>query len=290
MTAVLLGIAAALSWGFADFAARFTGRAVGPTLATLAMLSISAAAITLYLGWQGVAVDWRWPSLLLPAVSGFGIAAATLLLYYGLATGPVTIVSPIAGSYPALVVGFEVLTGFRPSLAQWCAMAVTLIGVFVVARAGGHFSESGRFTSAALRQATIAAAAACFMFALGVVAGQQAVPDQGGLGTLWLSRIVSVLVVAGVVAARRERPAVPVRWLPLLAAQGLLDGAAYLAIFAGSAGDGAAIVAVVSSAFGVVTTLLGRLFLDERVTPVQWLGIALVFGGVAVLSGAAGSP
>ena len=36
MTAVLLGIAAALSWGLADFAARFTGRAVGPTLATLA--------------------------------------------------------------------------------------------------------------------------------------------------------------------------------------------------------------------------------------------------------------
>ena len=68
-------------------------------------------------------------SLLLPVLSGFGIAAATLLLYFGLATGPVTIVSPIAGSYPALVVGFEVVTGFRPSLPQWCAMAVTLIGV-----------------------------------------------------------------------------------------------------------------------------------------------------------------
>ncbi|HEX6101876.1 MAG TPA: EamA family transporter, partial [Alphaproteobacteria bacterium] len=229
MTAVLLGIAAALSWGFADFAARFTGRAVGPTLATLAMLTISAGAITLYLGWQGVAVDWRWPSLLLPMLSGFGIAAATLLLYFGLATGPVTIVSPIAGSYPALVVGFEVVTGFRPSLPQWCAMAVTLIGVVVVARAGGHFSESGRFSSAAMRHATLAAIGACLMFAVGVVAGQQAVPDQGELGTLWLSRTVSMLVLVGVVAARRERPALPLRWLPLLTAQGLLDGGAYLA-------------------------------------------------------------
>jgi drug/metabolite transporter (DMT)-like permease len=286
MTAVLLGLAAALSWGLADFAARFTGRAVGPTLATLAMLATSAAAISLILGWQAVSIDWRWPSLLLPALSGFGIAAATLLLYYGLATGPVTIVSPIAGSYPALVVGFEVLTGFRPSLAQWCAMAVTLIGVIVVARAGGHFSESGRFSSAAMRQATLAAVGACLTFAVGVVAGQQAVPDQGELGTLWLSRVTALLVLVAVLAARRERPALPLRWLPLLTAQGLLDGGAYLAIFAGAAGDGAAIVAVVSSAFGVVTTLLGRLFLDERVTTVQWLGIALVFGGVAVLSGA----
>ena len=98
-----------------------------------------------------------------------------------------------------------------------------------------------------------------------------------------------MLVLVGVVAARRERPALPLRWLPLLTAQGLLDGGAYLAIFAGAAGDGAAIVAVVSSAFGVVTTLLGRVFLEERVTPVQWLGIALVFGGVAVLSGTGGT-
>jgi drug/metabolite transporter (DMT)-like permease len=100
MTAVLLGIAAALSWGLADFAARFTGRAVGPVLATLAMLATSAAALTLYVGWHGAEVDWRWQSLLLPALSGVGIAGATLLLYYGLATGPLTIVSPIAAATP----------------------------------------------------------------------------------------------------------------------------------------------------------------------------------------------
>jgi drug/metabolite transporter (DMT)-like permease len=250
------------------------------------MLATSAAALTLYGIGQDVALDWRWQSLLLPALSGFGIAAATLLLYFGLATGPLTIVSPIAGSYPALIVLFEVLTGFRPSAAQWCAMAATLAGVVVVARAGGHFSEGDRFTPRALRQASLAAVGACIAFALGVIAGQQAVPDQGEIGTLWLSRVVAVLVLVAVVAARRERPAVPWRWLPLLTVQGLLDGGAYLAVFAGSAGDGAAIVAVVSSGFGVVTTLLGRVFLDERVTAMQWLGVALVFGGVAVLSAA----
>jgi drug/metabolite transporter (DMT)-like permease len=286
MIAVLLGLAAALSWGLADFAARFTGRAVGPALATLAMLATSAAAISLILGWQGVGVDWRWPSLVLPALSGLGIAAATLLLYYGLATGPITIVSPIAGSYPALVVAFEVATGLRPSAVQWLAMAVTLIGVVAVARAGAHFSESGRFAPAALRRAILAAIGSCLAFAVGVVAGQQAVPVQGELGTLWLSRLAALLAVVAVLAVRRERPALPLRWLPLLTAQGLLDGGAYLALFAGSAGQNAAIVAVVSSAFGVVTTLLGRLFLDERVSAAQWLGIALVFGGVAVLSGA----
>ena len=286
MTAVLLGIAAALSWGLADFAARFTGRAVGPAMAVLAVLTTSTVALALFLLWHGIAFDWRWSALWLPALSGFGIAAATLLLYFALATGPMTIVSPIAGSYPALVVGFEVLTGLRPSPVQWLAMAATLFGAIVVARAGGRFSAGGGFTADAVRRATLAAIGACAMFALGVVAGQQAVPEQGELGTLFLSRLVSTLLIWALIAAKGERPALPWRWLPLLTVQGLLDGGAYLALFAGSAGESAAVVAVVSSAFGVVTTLLGRLFLDERVGAGQWAGIALVFGGVAVLSGA----
>lgn len=285
MTAVLLGLAAALSWGLADFAARFTGRAVGPVLAVLAVLATSTVALTLYLLWQGAEIDWRAEGLVLPVLSGFGIAAATLLLYFALATGPVTIVSPIACSYPALVVAFEVLNGFRPSLAQWLAMVATLSGVILVARAGGHFLKDGSFSPKALRLAILAAIGACAAFALGVVAGQQSVLDHGEMGTLWLSRIVSMLLLLALVAARRQPITLNWRWMPLLTAQGLLDGGAYLAIFAGSAGEGAAIVAVVSSAFGVVTTLLGRIFLGERVIFVQWLGIALVFGGVTVLSG-----
>ena len=203
MTAVLLGIVAALSWGLADFAARFTGRAVGPVVATLAMLSTSAAALGLFLLWHGAAIDWRWASLPLPALSGLGIAAATLLLYYGLATGPMTIVSPIAGSYPALVVGFEVLAGLRPSPIQWLAMAATLLGAIAVARAGARFSEPGGFSPDAVRRATLAAIGAAAMFALGVVAGQQSVPGHGEFGALFLSRIVSALKPgAGVVTTR----------------------------------------------------------------------------------------
>src|SRR5262245_63496119 len=102
MTAALLGIAAALGWGLADFAARFTARAVGPTLTALAVLATSTAILTPFLFWQETGIDWRWSELLLPALSGLGIAGATLLLYFALATGPVTIASPIAGSYPAL--------------------------------------------------------------------------------------------------------------------------------------------------------------------------------------------
>ena len=41
---------------------------------------------------------------------------------------------------------------------------------------------------------------------------------------------------------------------------------------------------VVASAFGAVTVVLARVFLREAMTWPQWAGIALVVGGVAVLS------
>jgi drug/metabolite transporter (DMT)-like permease len=40
---------------------------------------------------------------------------------------------------------------------------------------------------------------------------------------------------------------------------------------------------VTSSLFGVLTVLLAAWILKERVRPVQWLGIAAVFSGIATL-------
>jgi drug/metabolite transporter (DMT)-like permease len=77
---------------------------------------------------------------------------------------------------------------------------------------------------------------------------------------------------------------VPGRFVPGLGLQGALDSGGYLALYAGSAGADAHIAAVTSSAYGAVTTVLAWLFLGERVGPPQWLGIALITVGVALLS------
>jgi len=45
-----------------------------------------------------------------------------------------------------------------------------------------------------------------------VVAGQRAAPVYGELETLWLSRLVSLAVMAGMLAVRRKVPHVPIRW------------------------------------------------------------------------------
>ena len=283
MNAALWGAICALSWGGADFAARFSGRALGPRNGLFAMLLVGSAVLSAWHWWQPGEGPWEPSALWLLLVCGIATMIATLLLYAGLARGPVTVVAPIVGAYPVLVAAFWVAAGLRPAPIQWLAMAVTVAGVMIVARAGEARGD-GETRGQDHGSVTIALLAAAG-FAVVFVSGQAAVPIFGELRTLWASRLISLASLGLVFLLRRERPLMPWRWWPLLALQGLLDAGGYLAVFTGSHGEGQALVAVTASAFGAVTVLLARIFLRERMSLWQWLGIVMIFTGVGVLAG-----
>ena len=53
---------------------------------------------------------------------------------------------------------------------------------------------------------------------------------------------------------------------------------------AGSKGADPEVAVAAASAFGAVTVLLAWVVLKERIGPLQWLALLLVFGGVGVLA------
>ncbi len=285
MNPALWGLATALGWGSADFIARFTGRALGHQTALLGMLGISAVIFGLIF-WHSPVPFVRDPSgWWLILLTGLGIMTATLLLYWGLVRGPVTVVAPIAGSYPALNVALAVALGARPGALDWAAMAAVMAGVIVVARAARSFEDPAGTTRADLRFTIGLALGAALTFSVTIALAQQASHLYGELQTVALSRWVSFLACVLLFLARRQAPRVPLRWWPWIGLQGLLDGGAYVALLAGSQGPGAEIAVVVGSGFGAVTVLLARLVLREAMTWAQWTGIAAIVAGVAVLSG-----
>jgi drug/metabolite transporter (DMT)-like permease len=73
------------------------------------------------------------------------------------------------------------------------------------------------------------------------------------------------------------------RQFGVLALMGAIDAAALGIVTASGALPRAEYASVASSLFGVLTILLAAWFLKERVRPVQWLGIATVFAGIAAL-------
>jgi drug/metabolite transporter (DMT)-like permease len=147
----------------------------------------------------------------------------------------------------------------------------------VVARSAESFVVEHGPSAGEIRGTVLLALGSCLLFALTIFTADRAVPVFGSLQTLWVSRLISLFSILLLFGLRRRRPRVPVRWWPLLAVQGLLDTSGYVALYAAGHSEQ-------SSAFGAVTTLLAWMVLREKIGPSQWLGIVLIFAGVAVLS------
>ena len=280
------GMMTAFGWGTADFIARFTGRAMGHVVALVGMLLISSLVMTAVALAMELEFTWRWDGAELLLLAGFGVMAGTLLLYWGLSRGPVTIVAPIVGSYPAINLAISVILGVRPSLMQWALMLTVLGGVVVVSRASKSHEDGLEYTPEALRKTVIIAFGAACGFAFGVLGLQEATPIYGEWQTVilsrWLSLAFAALFLLG--QTRGSLPAVPLRWLPVLLVQGLLDGGAYLALVYGGDKIEGALTIVVASSFSAITVVLARLILREAMSWLQWGGILLIVGGVVALS------
>lgn len=286
MSSVLLGLAAALAWGLNDFLARFPSRAVGPIPTVLV---VTAAGLIVLSGWillGGATIRIVWPSLWLVALSGVCFTLGTLSLYAALARGPIAIVAPIAGSFPALAMIIAVVQGARPSLTQW--LGAVMAGVAIVSRSGGHYEASGELQPGMLKSVLGLAFLASFGFALSLASGQAAAAIFGEVETVWLARVFGLIAIGGLYLLnswRSEQALPPVRWLPLLALMGCLDVAALGTIVAAGDLPDPEFATVVSAAFSAVTVLLARAFLKEPIAPAQLAGMALIFGGAAALAG-----
>lgn len=284
MTPAFWGLLAAVSWGSADFIGGLASRVIGHRSVLLAMLGVGALVLGAVIWLGGLPLVWNADGLWLILVSGIGVMVATLWLYQALARGPFTVVAPIVGTYPAFSVAFAVALGARPSLVTWAAMVAVVGGVVVVARSAKSVTDPATYPLPHLRRTVLISLGAALGFAITVAAAQEAALIYGELQTVWLGRCVGILACAALFLVLRQRPYLPMRWWPYLAAQGLCDAGAYVALLAGSDGPRATIAVVIASAFSTVTILLARVFLREAMSWVQWLGIATIIAGVMVLS------
>src|SRR5262245_18766071 len=101
MTPGLWGPLTALRWRRPASTARFTASLLGATAVVLATLAVGAVLLSLWVALDGTPLDWAQAPWWLVAVAALGLLLGTLFLYQALGRGPVSIVAPIAGAYPA---------------------------------------------------------------------------------------------------------------------------------------------------------------------------------------------
>jgi drug/metabolite transporter (DMT)-like permease len=273
MRSIALALGASLTWGFADFFGALKGRTLG-ALRVLVYVQLGGLVVIALI----VAIRWKGPADLdalfaIPAaISGtLGLYA----FYRGMAVGAMSIVAPIAGISAAVPVIFGIATGDRPSLWQWLGIAAALGGVFLASRDPGRGGKVAAGVGLAL------------LAAIGFGGYFPPMHAAGNADFWWASlifRMTSTSIILAAVAIRRPSLAVAPMQVPLLVLVGIGDMLANLLFAAASTSGLVSITSVLASLYPIVTVLLARLVLRERVARSQEMGIALTLAGVALIS------
>ncbi len=284
MNSATLGLVAALSWGIHDFIGRFASRATSQLVTTFGLTLSGLLLVTVYGVTQGITLPSGAWAMFLCGLAGAAYTLATLSLFSAYRIGSMSIVSPIGGSYPAIAVCFGFVTGSRPSLWAWAAIAAVIVGTLMVAQAGQTHEDKGHIQSGALGKVLALSGATAVFFAVSLIAGQLATPLSDELAVTWVARVFALAAVLPFFAIGTMRAKAPLGWWPALLAMGLLDTIAMLSVFAAGNLTLPELAIVLGGAFGAVVTLLAWIVLKEPVTAPQWAGIALISGGAGILS------
>jgi drug/metabolite transporter (DMT)-like permease len=274
VTAIALALGASLTWGLADFFGPLQGRVLG-ALRTLVYVQLGGlAGIAVIVAVRGKGLDDSAALLAIPAaISGtLGLFA----FYRGIAVGAISIVAPIAGISAIVPVVVGIASGDRPSPWQLLGIAAALAGVFLAAR------EPGR------AGARFAAGVGLAMLAAVGFGGYFPFMHAAGNADFWwaslIFRLTSSSVILAAVAIRRPHVGVPRRVLPWLALIGFGDMFGNLLFAAASSSGLVSITSVLASLYPIVTVVLARIVLSERVARSQEAGIGLTLAGVALIS------
>lgn len=278
MTAVLLGLMAALCYGSSDFTAGVGGRRSSPAAIAAVAQSFSLAAAGLAI----VALSPRSPAagiLQWGALSGVGSGIGIVALYRGLAVARMSVVAPVsavlAAALPALV-GFLIGEHLRP--LAWIGIVTALPAVALTS--AQHTSDEGS------RRAGIAAGiVAGAGFALMFIALAQAGPSAGAWPLIAGQGVAALIVMAWLIPAQNRpgRAAWSRSWWPGTLA-GLLAGIANLLYLAATGVGQLAVIAVVTALYPAATVLLARLGLQERWSRVQMVGLLISIAAVTAIS------
>ena len=273
MRSIALALSASVTWGFADFFGPLKGRTLG-ALRVLVYVQLGGLVVIALI----VTIRGKGPADLgaLYAIPAATSGTLGLYAYYrGMAVGAMSIVAPIAGISAGIPVIFGIITGDRPSPWQWLGIAAALGGVFLASVEPGR---GGR----------VAAGVGLALLAAIGFGGYFPPMHEAGIADFWwaslIFRMTSTSIILAAVAIRRPSLAVAPIQVPLLALIGIGDMLGNLLFAAASTSGLVSITSVLASLYPIVTVMLARLVLKERVARSQEVGIALTLAGVALIS------
>lgn len=269
MLPILYGLISSASWGTADFIGGLASKR------TSAIRVLYLAEIAGFVPFMILAIILREPipptnDLLIGALASLVGLVGLIFLYRALAEGQMTIAAPVSALFAALIpVIFGSLTLGLPSTATMIGFGLAFLAVWLISQTD---STNWRFSLSDLRLPLISGFFFGFYFIL--------IHEATLHAFFWplTSARFAGFVALGLFAIVTHQPAMPPRetWT-LCILNGVIDIAGN-GFYILSAHTGRIdVAAVLGALYPASTVLLAWIFLKERISAIQMLGIALAF-------------
>lgn len=297
MLTVLVGVAAALIYGSADFLGGISSKRISPLRVTA--IGAASGLIVLIAAEQLIGGRWSFEAVLYGGISGVTGAIAISLLYACLAIGPMSILSPLTALVSAFVpLMAGVIRGERLPVFGYIAIGIALVAVVLV----GFVKEEGAVRPS-LKALLMAIGSGAMIGAFLILI--DLTPDDAGLVPLIANRAVNGIVMFSVIGVlmlwMRRRAARPVSdptapvgmlsggWRAgfwIAAAAGIVDATANALLLLGLRLGDLTVISVLTALYPAGTIILAAIVLRERIAPVQVVGLilALIAAGMLALA------
>jgi drug/metabolite transporter (DMT)-like permease len=269
-------LAASVSWGISDFLGGQASRRVSVLWVVAVSYPTGLVLITVAALIGGGSLSAGEAAIAL--AGGVCGAAAISLFYAAMAIGPVSIISPLVSMGVVVPVAVGLLRGESPGVVQVAGLIAALGGIALAVRE----AEVPHAAAISPRALTLAALAG-LGFGLFFVGIDSAAAEEPLWAACW-ARLGGTMAIGLTLLLRPPSHGIRPATLGVLLLIGCLDAAANALIAVASNQGLLSLVAVGGSLFPIVTVLLARVVLGERLARVQQAGVALALTGVVLIA------
>lgn len=279
---ILLGIGGMLGWGVYDFLGGVFAKQIGPfkslfwsQLAGLFSVVLLAFVFTVSFNVSALVIG-------LSAIAAVIYAAGYLFFFKGFEIGNVSIVAAAMNLWAVFTMLFAFLfMGQRLSAIQTLGVLMIISGATLASLNWGEVRKQGFQLSAGVKEAILGA----FFFGVFWNLSELISERVGWLFTTLFVKlgIVLFLLIFSFVVKREinlSNAAAPTKFM--VALMGVIEAAAVALVNYGLTIGDAILITPIASALSIVTIALAIIFLKDRITTLQGVGIAAAIAGIVL--------
>jgi drug/metabolite transporter (DMT)-like permease len=292
------GLVTALSWGWSNFLAKRMIDQIGLRKTLFYSFLVGSLFLSLFfilddpktLRWS---IEKISVSLLASVLSLLGF----LSIYHGFKVGSLSVVATISAGWAVVTVSLSLfILGEAPQLWQKIGIFLTIGGVMLVAfrRFPRVFGQENKKSEKNISQenkrlGVFPAACSVLFFGSCYFLMKFVTEDLGPILPILIARSLGILVIGGLLWIQRELGFLPVSQMGTLSLIGVLDATGFVAFNKGIGTTMVSLVSPAASLLTLVTVLLARFYLGEKLGFIQQVGVWLTLFGVFLLSISKGS-